>query len=227
MNRGYCQTCQKYADTGKFCDKCGGKLIFFQASSNQQNSAAPNVTYPQASVKKMPLPNSSRQLQSYGSDSVFGFRNMDKLTVIGIVLLALYNIIGLIICLFVAENVIRDKQVFLVKINVSYFWLWFLVIINFLFLIGTILLKKNKSVLCMVGQGILWLFTLAVTFSVKDINYDDMNIAWSNGIVSSFGMNTEVSRVLGVSAFSIGHLFVIVLWIAALICVALGRTREY
>ena len=232
MSRGYCSVCRKYADTGKFCDSCGTKLIFSQTLSdsqppsdsaytaNSQNTitAVPDVAYSQTAAQNTPLQNSVHKS--------LGFKNMDRLTVIGIVLLTLYSIVGLAVSLFIAKSVIKDKQVFLVKINVSYFWLWLFVIINFLLLIGTLMLRKNKSVLCMVGQGILWLVTLALTFGVKDINYDDMNVSWSNGIVSTFGMNTEVSRVLGVSAFSIGHLFVIVFWIAALICVAAGRTKE-
>ena len=158
MNQGYCSVCQKYSNTGEFCDKCGGKLIFFQASSNMQNSAyntdsqnisGQNITYSQQQFSDNQNP------QTKKSKSVLGFKNMDKLTTIGILLLSLYNIIGIFMSQYAAQFIIKEKRVFLVKINVSYFWMWLLVIINFLFLIGTILLRKNKSVICTVGQGVM------------------------------------------------------------------------
>ncbi|MBQ3691944.1 MAG: hypothetical protein II931_01280 [Clostridia bacterium] len=210
MSRGYCSVCQRYSDSGKFCGKCGGQLTFGNAVSELKNEAE----YPQ--------PHKNRE------NFVFGFKNMDRLTVIGIVLLALYNIIGIFVCLYAAEAIIKNKQMFLVKINVSYFWLWLFVAINFILLAGTILLRKNKSVLCTVGQGVLWLVSLVMTYFMtkKDLNYTEVEREWANGVVLTFDMGTEVSRVMGISAFSIGHLFVIILWIAALIFIALGRTRE-
>ncbi len=231
MNQGYCPSCQKYSNTSELCDSCGGKLIFFQASSNMKNFAyntgSQNISG--QNVKYSQQLNNNQNPQTEKSKFAFVFKNMDKLTKIGILLLSLYNIIGIFMSQYAAQIIIKEKRVFLVKINVSYFWMWLLVIINFLFLIGTILLRKNKSVICTVGQGAMWLFTLFLTSFINknNIDYENMERAWKNGIVVTYNMSTGVSKLLGVSAFSIGHLFVIVLWIAALICVALGRTREF
>ena len=149
-----------------------------------------------------------------------------KLTIIGLICLFIYNISGLIISLNIAEKIRKGYQVFLVKIEISHFWLWFFFIVNIALLAGAIFFKQNKSLLCAVGQGVLWLLTLIISSGIDEISREGYDLSTNNGNVARFSAMTEVSRSVGVASFSLGHLFVIVLWIAAVVLVAMDIYRS-
>lgn len=227
MSRGYCSNCKIFFDNGTMCGKCGSRLTLVQdtPSSQMTQNYIISDNYSQTQPNNTRIQNNGTNTKGKFLDNFRNLKSIDKFTLIGLVFLFLYNLIGLIVSLSLAEKIIRANQRFLVKINVSHFWLWLLIIINLVLLAGAVFLRKNKSVLCVVGQGLVWLSMLIVSFSSMDIselNLDDMEIAWENGVVSTFGMSTEVSQVLGVVSFSLSHLFVIYLWVAALIFVSIG-----
>ncbi len=208
MSRGYCPNCSEFFENGKICGRCGEKLVIYPDNIEE------------------PYEYNNDESRDSGLIDVYSNNKISKPKIIGLAALLLYNIIGIIISLNIADKMIKSNQKFLVKIEVSYFWLWLFFAINIVLILGAVFLRKNKSVLCVVGQGILWLITLMLSFGIKELNYDDMAVSWENGVVTSFGMGTEVSRALCVASFSIGHLFVIALWIAAVVLVAIGSYQN-
>lgn len=153
-------------------------------------------------------------------------KKRSKLTVIGLICLFMYNIIGQIISLNIAEKIRKGYSVFLVKVEISHFWLWLFFVINIILLVGAVFLKRNKSLMCAVSQGALWLVTLIISAGIDEISRDGYEFSSENGNKASFSAFTEVSRSVGVASFSLGHLFVIVLWIAAVVLVAMGIHRS-